>query len=62
YVVDGKVLLGDEDGDVVVLEHGKKMKEIATINMDNAVYTTPVASNGVLYITNRRALFAIQGN
>ena len=61
FVVDGKVLLGDEDGDVVVLEHGKKMKEITTINMDNAVYTTPVASNGVLYITNRRALFAIQG-
>jgi len=60
YVVDGKVMLGDEDGDVVVLKQGKELKEIAEHNMGNAVYTTPVASNGVLYITNRRALFAIE--
>jgi outer membrane protein assembly factor BamB len=59
YVVDGKVMLGDEDGEIVVLEHGKTMKELATIDMQNSVYTTPVAANGVLYITNRRMLFAI---
>jgi hypothetical protein len=28
--------------------------------MQNSVYTTPVAANGVLFITNRRTLFAIQ--
>lgn len=60
YVVDGKVMIGTEDGEVIVLEHGKSKKIIATNNMENAVYTTPVASNGVLYVTNRRALFAIQ--
>ncbi len=27
--------------------------------MFNSIYTTPVAANGVLYITNRRTLFAI---
>jgi hypothetical protein len=27
--------------------------------MVNSVYTTPVAANGVLYITNRKTLFAI---
>lgn len=59
-VVDGKVMLGDEDGELVVLEHGKEMKEIATIDMKNSVYTTPVAANGILYITNRRTLFAIE--
>ncbi|MEK7757166.1 MAG: PQQ-binding-like beta-propeller repeat protein, partial [Planctomycetota bacterium] len=62
YVVDGKVILGDEDGEVAVLEHSKTMKELAVIDMQNSVYTTPVAANGVLYITNRRTLFAVQGS
>jgi outer membrane protein assembly factor BamB len=60
YVVDGKVLLGDEDGELVVLEHGSELKELATHDMQNSVYTTPVAANGVLYITNRNTLFAIK--
>lgn len=59
YVVDGKVMLGTEDGEVVVLKHGPKMEKLSVNNLQNAVYTTPVASNGVLYVTNRRALFAI---
>lgn len=59
YYVDGKVYIGDEDGDVAVLKAGKKMELLAEINMDNAVYTTPVAKNGVLYITNRSKLFAV---
>ena len=58
-VIDGKVYLGDEDGDVVVLEHGRKMKVISETNMNNSVYTTPVAVDGVLYIANRTTLFAI---
>ena len=59
FVVDGKVLLGTEDGEVLVFKHGKKKKLLATIDMGNSVYTTPVVSNGVLYITNRNTLFAI---
>lgn len=60
YVVDGKVYLGDEEGEVVVLAHGKEEKVIATNDMNNSVYTTPVASNGRLYVTNRRMLVAIE--
>lgn len=60
YVVDGKVMIGDEDGVVTVLEHGKEMKKLATNDLGNSVYTTPVAANGMLYITNRKALFAIE--
>jgi outer membrane protein assembly factor BamB len=59
YVVDGKVMIGTEDGDVHVFKHGTTMEKIAVNHLDNSVYTTPVAANGVLYITNRRALFAI---
>jgi outer membrane protein assembly factor BamB len=58
-VADGKVYLGDEDGDVVVLQAGKELKKISQINMGSAVYGTPVAANGVLYIMTRDALYAI---
>jgi len=57
--IDGHVYLGDEDGDVVVLKAGKKLEVVSELNMDNSVYSTPVASDGVLYIANRTHLFAI---
>lgn len=60
YVVDGKVMIGDEDGELTVLTHGRQLKKITTNDMGNSVYTTPVASNGVLYVVNRNTLFAIQ--
>jgi len=59
YVVDGKVMVGTEDGEVHVLRHGPKKMELSVNDLQNSVYTTPVASDGTLYITNRRALFAI---
>ncbi len=59
YVVDGKVYLGDEDGDVVVLKASKEMEELYEVNMGSAVYSTPIAENGVLYIASRTTLFAI---
>jgi outer membrane protein assembly factor BamB len=58
-VADGKVYLGDEDGDVVVLQAGKALKKIAEINMGSAVYSTPVPANGVLYLMNASQLFAV---
>jgi outer membrane protein assembly factor BamB len=59
FVADGKVYLGDEDGDVAVLQAGKTLKVLAEINMGSAVYTTPVAKDGVLYLTTRNALYAL---
>ena len=58
---DGKILIGDEDGDVAVLKAGKEMELLFEINMGSAVYTTPVLDNGVLYIATRNRLFAIEG-
>jgi outer membrane protein assembly factor BamB len=58
-VVDGKVYLGDEDGDVIVLQAGKAMKKLGEPNLGSAVYATPVPANGVLYIMNRSQLYAI---
>jgi outer membrane protein assembly factor BamB len=58
-VADGKVYIGDEDGDVTILATGKVKKVVAEINMGSSVYSTPVPANGALYIMNRNQLVAI---
>jgi len=59
FLADGKVYLGDEDGDIAVLKAGKELEVLNEINMGSAVYTTPVAHDGVLYVATRNKLFAI---
>ena len=62
-LVDGKVYVGDEDGDVAIFEHdpsGGTGEPINEINMNNSVYSTPIVANGVLYISNKSTLFAIK--
>jgi len=58
-VIDGKVYLGDEDGDVTVLNADKTLKVIAENNMGSSVYSTPVPAHGVLYVVNRNQLYAL---
>jgi outer membrane protein assembly factor BamB len=58
-VADGKVYLGDEDGDVVILQAGREKKLIAEINMGSSVYSSPVPANGALFIMNRNQLFSL---
>lgn len=59
FVADGKVYLGDEDGDVVIMAHSKDKKVLAEMNMGSPVYGTVVPANGTLFINNRSQLFAI---
>ena len=58
-VADGKVYLGDEDGDVVIMAHSKEMQVLAEMNMGGAVYGTVVPAHGTLFLNNRSQLFAI---
>jgi outer membrane protein assembly factor BamB len=58
-IIDDKVYLGDEDGDVAVLQHGKELKVISEQNMGSSVYATAVPANGALYIMNRNQLWAL---
>jgi outer membrane protein assembly factor BamB len=60
FVADGRVYLGDEDGDVEVLKAGKTKQLLGTYNMGVAVYSTPVAKDGVLYVLGRNRLFALK--
>jgi outer membrane protein assembly factor BamB len=59
FVADGKVYLGDEDGDIAVLTHGKELEVLEEINLGASVYTTPIAEDGTLYIASRNMLWAI---
>jgi outer membrane protein assembly factor BamB len=59
FVIDGKVFLGDEDGDVVAMAHSKEKVLISEMNMGSAVYATVVPANGTLFLNNRSQLFAI---
>jgi outer membrane protein assembly factor BamB len=58
-VADGKVYLGDEDGDVVVMRHGREKTVLAENNMGSSVYSTVVTANGVMYVMTRNNLYAI---
>src|SRR5215210_3842410 len=56
---DGRLYLGDEDGDVVIMQTGREKKVLAEINMGSSVYSTPIPAGGMLFITNRNQLFAL---
>ena len=60
FVVDGKVFLGDEDGDVVVLRAGKELEVLGEYNLGASVYCTPVVKDGVLYILTRNRIWAFK--
>jgi outer membrane protein assembly factor BamB len=59
-VIDGKIYLGDEDGDVVVLKAGKEEEVLAEMNMGSSVYSTAVPANGALFIASRNQVFALR--
>ena len=58
-VADGKVYLGDEDGDIVVMKAGRTKEVLFEGNMGSSVYGTVVAAHGALLITNRNQLISI---
>ncbi len=58
-VVDGKVMIGDEDGDILVFAVDKEKKILNEVNMGAPVLATPVVANGTLYINTQTHLYAI---
>ena len=57
-VADGKVYIGDEDGDFVVMTATKEKKVLSEVNLGAPVYSTPIVANGVIYIASNTHLFA----
>ena len=58
-VADGKVYIGNEDGDFLVLAAGKVKKVIQKVQFSGPVYSSPVVANGVLYVATPTHLYAI---
>ncbi len=64
-VADGKVYVGDEDGDVVVLPAKKdfnpkdKKAVLFETNLYSPIYSTPIVANGVMYIGTQTHLYAV---
>ncbi len=59
-IVEDKVYLGDEDGDITVFRLSKEQEIVSEVNMGSSVYTTPVVANDTLFIANRNRVFAIR--
>jgi outer membrane protein assembly factor BamB len=58
-IIDNKLYIGDEDGDITILALGKEKKVISEMNMASSVYATVTPANGTLFIMNRNELWAI---
>lgn len=59
-VADGKVYIGNEEGELFILAEGKEMKELGSVEFPSPVMGTPVAANGVLYVTTHTHLYAFK--
>jgi outer membrane protein assembly factor BamB len=58
-VIDGKVYIGDQDGDVFILQAGKEKKELAKIDMGAGVTATFVPAHGTLFVNTMSQLYAL---
>ena len=58
-VADGKVFIGNEDGELVILKAGREKEEIALIDFFTPIYCSPVAANDTLYLATQTHLYAI---
>jgi len=65
-VADGKVYIGDEDGDLVILPAKKDFdpeqdEPLFETMFPGPIYSSPIVANGVLYIGTMTHLYAIDG-
>ncbi len=57
-VVDGKVIIGNEDGELIILKAGRELEEIDIIDFPNSIYSSVVVANGTLYVMTPTHLYA----
>jgi len=59
-IVEDKVYVGDEDGDIAIFKLSSKQELIGEVSMGSSVYSTPIVANNTLYISNKDHVFAIE--
>lgn len=59
-VADQKVYVGSRGSDFWILEEGNELNVMDSIKLDSPIHSTPVAVNGVLYISTMKMLYAVK--
>ena len=54
------VYVGDEDGDIAILELSAKKKKVGEINMGSSVLSSPILADETLFIATREKIFSIK--
>jgi outer membrane protein assembly factor BamB len=60
YVVEGRVYIGNEEGDLYILAEGKELKELKRIEFPSPLLSSAIAANGCLYITTHTHLYCFK--
>ncbi len=58
-VADGKVYIGNEDGDFLTFASGKEEKLLSKVNLGSEVLSTPIVANGTLYVASGTHIYAV---
>ncbi len=56
--IDGKLYVGNEEGELHIIKAGKQLEKVAVIDFPGSIFATPVFSNGTLYIMTMSQLYA----
>jgi len=59
-IADGKIFMGDCDGEIAVFELSKEMNLLEENYVGSAIYSTPVIVDGVIYIATSTHLIAVK--
>ena len=59
-IINDRVYIGDEDGEVAIFKLSKQKQLVAEISMNDRIHVTPTVADGVLYQCTRSRLFAIK--
>ena len=59
-IVNDRVYISDEDGDVAVFKLSSQMELLQETNLGSAICTTPIVANDTLFITTSNRLWALQ--
>ena len=57
-MADGRIYIGTEDGEVVILKEGRTLEEIGIGEFSGPIYSSLVAANGILYVQTQNHLYA----